>query len=297
MPRFPFAALTALLLLTACGEEKPSSTEPQATVESPDTTPVGTEQTLESGLSYKVLKSGNGEKPTLADYVTVHFKVMRADGTLIDDSRIAGDPQTLLVSQTLPGWQEVLPLMDEGAEWRANIPASLAFGESGLGEVVGPNEPLVFDIELIRVETEEEWRTRRLAEEKEQEKTQMANQQYLEENKKKDGVKVLPSGLQYEILEDGTGKHPAATDIVKVHYRGTLIDGTEFDSSYKRGEPAEFPVNRLIKGWQEALPLMKEGSKWRLVIPSDLAYGDRAAGGLIGPGSTLVFEMELLKVL
>ena len=119
---------------------------------------------------------------------------------------------------------------------------------------------------------------------------------YLEANKKKQGVKVTKSGLQYEILKAGTGDVPKATDTVKVHYRGTLINGTEFDSSYSRGKPAEFPVNGVIKGWTEALQLMKTGAKWKLVIPSDLAYGPRGAGGLIGPNATLVFEVELLEI-
>ena len=119
---------------------------------------------------------------------------------------------------------------------------------------------------------------------------------YLKENAKKEGVKTLPSGLQYKVVKEGSGKSPKATDTVSVHYRGTLIDGTEFDSSIKRGEPAEFPVNRVIKGWTEALQLMKEGDKWMLYIPSHLAYGERGAGGAIGPNETLIFEVELLKV-
>lgn len=119
---------------------------------------------------------------------------------------------------------------------------------------------------------------------------------YLAENAKKDGVKVLPSGLQYKVINSGDGKTPTATDTVKTHYHGTLIDGTVFDSSVERGEPVSFPVNGVIPGWTEALLLMKEGDKWQLVVPSDLAYGDRGAGGRIGPNSTLIFEVELLSV-
>jgi FKBP-type peptidyl-prolyl cis-trans isomerase FklB len=119
---------------------------------------------------------------------------------------------------------------------------------------------------------------------------------FLAENNKKEGVKVTPSGLQYKIIKEGTGKMPKAEDTVTVNYRGTLIDGAEFDSSYKRGEPATFPVKGVIKGWTEALQLMKVGSKWQLFIPSDLAYGDRGAGRDIGPNSTLIFEVELLGV-
>lgn len=119
---------------------------------------------------------------------------------------------------------------------------------------------------------------------------------FLAANKAKPGVKTTASGLQYTILKSGNGKKPALTDTVTVHYKGTLIDGTEFDSSYGRGEPATFPLNRVIQGWQEGLQLMQEGAKFQFVIPSDLAYGNRSAGNLIGPGSVLVFEVELISV-
>ncbi len=127
-------------------------------------------------------------------------------------------------------------------------------------------------------------------------KNKKEGEEFLEANKKKEGVKTLPSGLQYKIIAEGTGKSPKATDTVTVNYRGTLIDGTEFDSSYKRGQPATFPVNGVIPGWTEALQLMKEGAKWELFIPPSLAYGERGAGGVIGPNSTLIFEVELISV-
>jgi len=128
------------------------------------------------------------------------------------------------------------------------------------------------------------------------EKNKKDGEAFLEANKKKPGVKVLPSGLQYKVLTEGKGKTPKATDTVTVNYKGTLVDGTEFDSSYKRGQPATFQVKGVIPGWTEALQLMKEGSKWELYIPSNLAYGERGAGGLIGPNSTLIFEVELISV-
>jgi FKBP-type peptidyl-prolyl cis-trans isomerase FklB len=109
-------------------------------------------------------------------------------------------------------------------------------------------------------------------------------------------VITTPSGLQYVVVEEGTGSTPGLSDSVTVHYRGTLLDGTEFDSSHKRGQPAVFPVNRVIKGWTEALLLMKEGAKYKLTIPPDLAYGSRGAGALIGPDATLQFDVELIKV-
>lgn len=119
---------------------------------------------------------------------------------------------------------------------------------------------------------------------------------FLAANKTKDGVITLPSGLQYKILTTGSGPKPAASDTVECNYRGTLINGTEFDSSYKRGQPASFPVSGVIKGWTEALQLMPVGSKWQLFIPPDLAYGERGAGGDIGPDETLIFEVELLSI-
>ncbi len=119
---------------------------------------------------------------------------------------------------------------------------------------------------------------------------------FLAKNRERDGVEVLPSGLQYRVIEAGDGPKPKPSDTVVVNYRGRLVDGQEFDSSYRRGQPATFPVNQVIKGWQEILPLMPVGSKWEVVVPSDLAYGSTGAGGHIGPNETLVFDIELLGI-
>lgn len=128
------------------------------------------------------------------------------------------------------------------------------------------------------------------------EKNKKEGEAFLAENKKKRGVITMPSGLQYKILANGKGQSPKATDTVTVNYKGTLVDGTEFDSSYKRGQPATFTVNGVIPGWTEALQLMKEGSKWQLFVPSNLAYGERGAGGTIGPNAVLIFEVELISI-
>ena len=128
------------------------------------------------------------------------------------------------------------------------------------------------------------------------EKNKKDGEAFLAKNKGEKGVKTTVSGLQYKVITAGKGKQPTAEDTVTVNYRGTLIDGTEFDSSYKRNQPATFPVKGVIAGWTEALPLMKEGSKWMLYIPANLAYGERGAGNMIGPNSTLVFEVELLSI-
>jgi FKBP-type peptidyl-prolyl cis-trans isomerase FklB len=119
---------------------------------------------------------------------------------------------------------------------------------------------------------------------------------FLAENGKKEGVVTLPSGLQYKVLAAGNGKSPNPTDNVTVHYRGTLVDGTEFDSSYKRNKPATFGIDRVIPAWKEALPMMKEGAKWQLFVPAKLGYGPRGAGAKIPPNSTLLFEVELISV-
>jgi FKBP-type peptidyl-prolyl cis-trans isomerase len=123
-----------------------------------------------------------------------------------------------------------------------------------------------------------------------------AGEAFLAANKAKEGVVTLPSGLQYKVLKAGEGKKPAAEDTVVCHYRGTLIDGTEFDSSYSRNEPLTIPVNRIIRGWSEALQLMPVGAKWQLVIPANLAYGERGTPGPIGPNAVLIFEVELLSI-
>ena len=126
--------------------------------------------------------------------------------------------------------------------------------------------------------------------------TQKKDKEFLENNKTQEGVKVTASGLQYKVLTEGSGKQPKATDTVEVHYRGTLIDGTEFDSSYKRNQSISFPLNGVIAGWTEGLQLMKEGSKYKLFIPSELGYGAQGAGNVIYPNATLIFEVELIKV-
>lgn len=127
-------------------------------------------------------------------------------------------------------------------------------------------------------------------------KNEKAGKKYLAANKKEPGVVELPSGLQYRIVEEGSGEKPVSSDTVKVHYRGTLIDGTEFDSSYARGKPATFQIAGIINGWQQALVLMSEGAKWQVFIPPALAYGSGGAGQNIGPNETLVFEVELVSI-
>ena len=128
------------------------------------------------------------------------------------------------------------------------------------------------------------------------EKNKSEGETFLVKNKEKEGVKTLPSGLQYVVIKAGTGKKPNINDSVITHYRGSLIDGTEFDSSYRRGQPVTFPVSGVIAGWTEALQLMEEGAKWQLFVPPNLAYGEQGTGGVIGPNATLIFEIELISI-
>jgi FKBP-type peptidyl-prolyl cis-trans isomerase FklB len=176
----------------------------------------------------------------------------------------------------------------------------------GLKDALTGGKMLLTDDEAKTVLTQLQTEMRARQQEKmkvEQEKMKAAAEEnkkegaeFLAANKIKDGVVTLPSGLQYKILTEGTGPKPTATDTVSCNYRGTLTNGTEFDSSYKRGQPLSIQVNGVIRGWTEALQLMPVGSKWQLFIPSDLGYGDRGSGAVIGPGATLVFEVELLSI-
>jgi len=169
----------------------------------------------------------------------------------------------------------------------------------GMKDALSGSKPLLSEDEIREVTTafrqemaqKQAEVTKKLAE-----KNKSEGEAFLGENKKKEGVKILPSGLQYKVITEGSGRSPKESDTVTVNYKGTFVDGTEFDSSYKRGEPATFPVNGVIKGWTEALPLMKEGAKWQLFIPSSLAYGEAGAGNAIGPNATLIFEVELISI-
>ena len=182
---------------------------------------------------------------------------------------------------------------------RQSIDVDPAILVQGLKDTMAGGKTLLTEQEAQSVLTEMQAEARKKQEEKMKlagEANKKEGDTFLASNKTKDGVVTLPSGLQYKIIKAGTGPKPTATDSVVCNYRGTLIDGKEFDSSYKRGEPATFPVNGVIKGWTEALQLMPVGSKWQLVVPAELAYGSRGAGPDIGPDSTLIFEVELMSI-
>jgi FKBP-type peptidyl-prolyl cis-trans isomerase FklB len=182
---------------------------------------------------------------------------------------------------------------------RQSVEVDPAIVAQGLKDTLAGGKTLLTEQEAQTAMTELQAEMRK----KQEEKAKLAgdaNKQegaaFLAANKTKEGVVTLPSGLQYKVLKQGDGPKPTATDSVVCNYKGTLIKGTEFDSSYKRGQPATFPVNGVIKGWTEALQLMPAGSKWQLFVPPDLAYGARGAGQDIGPNATLIFEVELLSI-
>ncbi|MEM8498448.1 MAG: FKBP-type peptidyl-prolyl cis-trans isomerase [Pseudomonadota bacterium] len=180
-----------------------------------------------------------------------------------------------------------------------NMDIALDSFASGFSHGMGEGEALMTTTEVqqrLQAFSQQRSEEQQAKIEKTAEENRQAGETWLADNAKKEGVVTTESGLQYKVLTEGDGQKPNETDTVSVHYRGTLLDGTEFDSSYSRGEPAEFPVNRVIAGWTEALQLMPVGSKWELYIPSNLAYGPAGTGREIGPNQTLMFEVELLDI-
>ncbi len=219
------------------------------------------------GLLLLVSQFGAEEKPALKDQNDkVSYSIGMDIGNNLKKQSIDIDPDILAqgIKDTFSGGKTLLTEQ----EFRDTLTA--------------------FQIELRAKQIE---RTKELAD-----KNKKEGEAFFAENKKKDGLMTLPSGLQYKIIKEGTGETPKLEDTVTVNYRGTLIDGTEFDSSYRRGQPATFSVKGVIAGWTEALQLMKVGSKWQLFVPSNLAYGERGAGRDIGPNATLIFDIELISI-
>ena len=190
--------------------------------------------------------------------------------------------------------------LDIGSTFKKqNMEVNLDLLIAGMKDAVGGKKPLLTDDQVKETMTaySKSMMEKQAAKAKEESaKNAAAGEKFLAENKGKEGVKTTASGLQYKVIKEGTGAAPKETETVVVHYKGTLIDGKEFDSSYKRNEPATFPVNRVIKGWTEGLQLMKPGSKYQFFIPASLGYGERGAGQDIGPNQTLIFEVELQSV-
>lgn len=246
-------------------------------------------KTQPSGLQFEILEEGaaGGAAPGENDIVDIDYVGTKIDGVEFDSSRAQGAAARFPIAVVAGSWtEEALKLMTIGDRFRFYVPADLAFGETGApGGPVGPNEALIYEVTLVKVTNLET--------------NLKAGQAFLAANAARPGVKSTGSGLQYLVLAEGPagGKKPSDANIVRVHYKGTLLDGTEFDSSHARGEPAEFPLGQVIAGWTEGVQLMSVGDKFRFFIPAPLAYGQSGtAGGPIGPNEALIFDVELIEV-
>ena len=250
-----------------------------------------TVQTTESGLQYIVLSSGDetGTSPGPTDKAKHHFEIRKpSTGARLDSSFSNPRPETMEVGTLLPGWAEALQLMRPGDDWLVYLPSELAFGERGTqGGPIGPNEDIVLRLNLIETVVPEV-------------SDSAAWDKYTPWNSDLEEVRKTDSGLEYIILEEGDNSKPSPTTAnrVEVYYEGRIAEGgAVFDSSYARGEPIEFGVTQVIKGWTEALQLMHPGDRWLVYLPADIAYGDSPRpGGIIKPGDDLIFEVQLMDV-
>ncbi|MEO0399941.1 MAG: FKBP-type peptidyl-prolyl cis-trans isomerase [Pseudomonadota bacterium] len=243
-------------------------------------------KTTDSGLQYQILSEGEegGRTPAVNDLVDVHYVGTFIDGVEFDSSRARGAAARFLAGQVIDGWVEALQLMSEGDRYRLFIPPNLAYGEAGAPGAIGPNQALIFDVELLGVTNPQI--------------NMAAAKSFLTDNAGKDGVVATNSGLQYKVLNEGAadGASPTDANVVRVHYEGRLLNGTVFDSSYERGAPAEFPLSQVIPGWIEGVQLMSVGDKFQFYIQPELAYGVQGRPPTIGPNELLVFDVELLEV-
>lgn len=230
-----------------------------------------------SGLKYEVLAAGSGEPATAADSVELRYALWNASGTLLDCTEKSGAKiQGKSEAMRFAFLKEAAALMPKGARWRLEVPPALAFGEKAMGPDLPANSTTVWELEVLRVVRP------------------LAVPAFV--MPADDKLTTTASGLRYEVVREGSGTAPKRSDTVAVHYAGWLTDGTLFDNSFERGFETTFPLTNVIPGWTEGLQLMKPGAVYRFVIPANLAYGARAMGDKIKPNSTLVFQVELLRV-
>lgn len=247
-------------------------------------------QSTESGIYYSMDKKGAGEHPDKNSIVIMNYKGYTLDGNVFDSSYDRKEPLEISLQGVISGWTEVGQLLQKGGKGTFIIPSALAYGERGAGADIPANAVLVFEMELLDFYKPEDKEKRRIEQE------QKTILEHLTKNNLT--AQKTESGIHYIIEKEGSGEHPKAEDIVKVHYKGTLLDGTVFDSSIDRGEPIEFPLDGVIKGWTEGIPLFSKGGKGTLLIPSHLAYGPNPRpGGKIKPNDVLIFEVELLDII
>lgn len=239
----------------------------------------GESTVTDSGLEVIVTEAGAGPKPEVGSVVVVHYTGMLEDGTIFDSSRTRGEPISFPLGQgrVIPGWDEGIGLLNQGSKAQLIVPPELGYGAQGAGGVIPPNATLIFDVELVDILAGSPANP-----------AEVAASDYI----------TTESGLQYYDLETGSGEAAAEGDVVVVNYTGWLTDGVKFDSSLDRGEPFSFPLGqgRVIPGWDEGVTSMQPGGKRQLVIPAELAYGDQGAGGVIPPGATLIFDVELVDI-
>lgn len=244
-------------------------------------------QSTESGIYYTLENPGDGNgSPSMTDQITAHYHGTLLNGDVFDSSVDRGQPFSFKLGGVVKGWQQSIPLLSKGGKGKFLIPSGLAYGSRGSGGKIPPNSPLMFEIELIDFEDPSVAEAARVGE---QDKAIM---EYATANNLK--LEKTEKGVFYMIEKEGNGKDfPDISNTLKVHYHGTLLDGTVFDSSVDRGESIEFPLGRVIPGWQDAIPLLSKGGKGKFIIPSRLAYGGRPAGK-IPPHSILIFDVELI---
>jgi FKBP-type peptidyl-prolyl cis-trans isomerase len=242
-------------------------------------------QKLASGIWYVMTEEGEGKNPSVNATVTTHYSGRLLDGKKFDSSYDRGQPFTTTLNQVIVGWKESIPTLKKGGKGTFYIPSALAYGERGSGANIPANSVLIFDIELVDFQEPLDPKEQVLADTK-------LIRDYLTTNKI--DAKQDPSGIWYTISTPGIGGNPNANSKVKTHYKGMLMDGKVFDSSYDRGQPLEFGLNQVIRGWQIAIPMLQKGGKGTFYIPSGLAYGAAGAGGVIPPNAVLIFEVELL---
>jgi len=236
------------------------------------------EVTTDSGLKYIDEKIGTGDSPNKGDLLVVHYTGTLEDGTKFDSSHDRNQPIEFPIGmgRVIKGWDEGLSTMKVGGKRKLIIPSNLGYGVRGAGGIIPPDATLLFDVELIEIKPV-----------------------VIDTDFSLPGKEVnYESGLRTIIHKEGSGEKPVSGDNITVHYKGLLADGTEFDSSHSRGKPFTFVVGqgRVIKGWDEGLLYMQVGEKRTLIIPPDLGYGERGAGGAIPPNATLIFEVELIKI-